>query len=204
MNKFNDDPDELRTWGMDMEEWAPALGETREMAPIITNPLPPVTIPEPMMDDHIEEVNENLLDYPLDGFIHQCNCFHTMGGGIALRIKQKYPEALKADLRHGRRGDITRLGKFSVVKAHDDKYIYNMYGQYNFGMEKRQTNYEAVYNGLMGIARHAITANVMRLGLPKNMGCRLGGGSWNVVRAIIEDIFDKDCGIKLYICNYEG
>jgi len=152
----------------------------------------------------IHEVDVSLLEYPLDGFIHQCNCFHTMGGGIALAIRNKYPELYEADVKHGRKGDHARLGKFSTVKCHDDKQGYNMYGQYNFGGWDRNTDYEAVYNGLVGITRHAVEANVIKLGLPKNMGCRLGGGDWRIVRAIIDVVFDTDSGIELYICNYDG
>ncbi len=150
----------------------------------------------------IVEIDANLLEYPLDGFGHSCNCFHTFGAGLALRIRQKYPEAYEADLRHGRRGDISRLGKMSVVKAHDDKYIYNVYGQFNFGGWKRNTDYEALHKGLTAVKEHAIEANVLRLGLPKNMGCRLGGGNWNIVRAIIDDIFAEG-PIELTICNYD-
>ena len=149
----------------------------------------------------INEIDANLLEFPLDGFMHQCNCFHTMGAGIALSIKQKYPELYKADTMHGRRGDMSRLGKFSTVKCHDDKQGYNMYGQYQFGMEKRHTNYEAVYTGLYSIYTHATVNNVLKLGLPRGMGCKLAGGSWIIVRAIIDDIF----GVwqnDLYICNY--
>lgn len=152
----------------------------------------------------ITEVDANLLEYPLDGFLHQANCFCTMGAGIALSIKNKYPELYKADIQFGKRGDSSKLGKFSTVKCHDDKQGYNMYGQYNMGMGKRQTNYEAVYNGLQGIVQHAIQANIIRLGLPKNMGCVLGGGDFRIIRAIIDVIFDADSGIELYICNYQG
>jgi O-acetyl-ADP-ribose deacetylase (regulator of RNase III) len=159
----------------------------------------------------IREIDANLLEYPLDGIVHQCNCFHTMGSGIAKRIREKYPEAYKADLQQGRRGDISKLGTFSLVKAYDDKYIYNMYGQYNFGLEKRQTNYEAVYKGLYSICGHTSSYDILsldpprniRLGLPKNMGCKLGGGSWIIVRAIIEEVFGA-WQHDLYICNYEG
>lgn len=151
----------------------------------------------------INEVDANLLEYPLDGFIQSCNCFHTMGGGIAAVVKAKYPELYKADLLHGRKGDISRLGKFSWVKCHDNKIGYNMYGQYNFGTWARQTNYEAFYTGLLAIKEHAISNNVKRLGLPKNMGCVLGGGSWLIVYAMISDIYDIP-GIELYICNYES
>ena len=150
-----------------------------------------------------EKTTDGLLEcYELDGFIHQANCFHTMGGGIALRIKQKYPELYKADLEHGKRGDINRLGKFSTVKCHDDKQGYNLYSQYDFGYGKKNTNYEALYNGLILIKEHATNNNILKLGLPKNMGCRLGGGHWKIVNAIIEDIFEE-WENELLICNYD-
>lgn len=151
----------------------------------------------------IIEKNADLLEENLDGFCHSCNCFHTFGAGLALRVKNKYPELYKADIQHGRKGDNTRLGQFSTIKCHDDKQGYNLYGQYNYGMEKRHTNYEAVYKGLYSICSHATVNNILKLGLPKYMGCRLGGGSWIIVRAIIEDVFGMWQN-DLYICNYEG
>ena len=149
----------------------------------------------------ITEIDTNLLEYPLDGFIHQANCFHTMGVGIAAQIRQKYPEMYEADCAHGPRGEPSRLGKFSVVKCRDDKYGYNLYGQFDCGGWKRNTNYEAVYAGLERIREHAIEANVQRLGLPKFMGCKLGGGDWTIVRSMIDVLF-SDSPIDLFICNY--
>lgn len=137
------------------------------------------------------------------GIIQQLNCFHTQGGGIALRIKNKYPSMYVVDIQFGRKGDITKLGKFCVTEVSLDKFCYGYYGQYNYGMEKRHTNYEAVYNGLKSIEQHAFENGLKLLGLPKNMGCCLGGGSWVIVRAIIYDIFEES-PMKLYVCNYEG
>jgi O-acetyl-ADP-ribose deacetylase (regulator of RNase III) len=154
--------------------------------------------------DMIYEINANLLEYPLDGIIHQANCMCCFGGGIAAQIKRKYPELYEADINYGRAGDISKLGSFSTVKCHDGKQGYNLYGQYGYGVDRRQTNYEAVYTGLVGIAQHAIQGNVMRLGLPKNMGSCLGGGNWLIIKSIIDVVFDTDSGIDLYICNYEG
>ena len=150
----------------------------------------------------IYEVDADLLAFPnIDAFIHQCNCFHTMGAGIAKQIREKYPEMYKADIAHGRRGDVTRLGKFSWVKCHDGKVGYNMYSQYNFGTMSRSTNYEAVANGLEAVCTHAILNGIERIGLPKNMGCTLGGGNWNIVKTIIEETF-KGFSMNVYICNY--
>lgn len=151
----------------------------------------------------IHEINTNLLEYPLDGIIHQANCFHTMGGGIALRIKNKFPEAYQADLKTDL-GVREKLGSFSVAVLPSNFHIYNMYSQFDFG-GGRQTDYGAVVKGLEAIRTHAIDNGLKTLGLPKYMGCRLGGGYWPVVREIINEVFDTlNSPIDLYICNYEG
>lgn len=149
----------------------------------------------------IIEVDANLLEYPVDGIIHQANCFHIMGGGIAYRIKNKFPEAYAADLTTPK-GDLKKLGTFSLAVLPSNFHIYNMYSQYDIGMGRR-TDYTAVVNGLERINQHALTSGLTKLGLPKYMGCRLGGGDWRVVRQIINEVFDRTV-IDLHICNYEG
>lgn len=148
----------------------------------------------------ITHINVNLLEFKLDAFIHQANCFHTFGAGIARQIKNKYPELYEADLKHGPPGEISRLGDFSWCQCHDDKIGYNLYGQFGMG-GIRSTNYEAVYTGLSKIKEHALNNNVHSMGLPYNMGCSLGGGSWSIVSAIIGEIF-YNSDLELYICNY--
>ena len=119
----------------------------------------------------IQEIDADLMEYPLQGIIHQANCFHTMGAGIAKRIKEKYPEAYDADIKAGTIGDSKRLGTFSVGHClREDKYIYNLYGQYNYGHYARYTSYDAVDRALIKIARHAVENHISTLGLPKNMG----------------------------------
>jgi len=142
----------------------------------------------------------DIFTCPAKAIIHQANCFCTMGSGIARQIREKYPEAYDTDCLT-KSGELKKLGTFSWVKAHDDKYIYNCYSQYRYGREQRHTNYEAIYTGLSAIEQHAKTNGLTSLSLPHNMGCMLGGGSWNIVNAIIEDIFGEN-SIDLYICRY--
>ena len=135
-----------------------------------------------------------------DAIIHQCNCFGVMGGGIAKLIRDKYPEAAAAD-KQTKCGDKAKMGHYSCVKANDGKYIYNLYSQFRYGVEKRHTDYEAFHNGLNGIHTHMKNLELKTASIPYNIGCGLGGGSWKVINAIIEDIFD-DSNIQLYICRY--
>lgn len=150
----------------------------------------------------IIELNTNLLEYPLDGIIHQANCFHTMGGGIALRIKNKWKEAYDADVLYAPRGDRDKLGKFSLAILPSNFHIYNLYGQYSTGYG-RNTSYDALADGLALIEKHAVENGLKKLGLPCKMGCVLGGGTWAIVKTIIIDVFEHS-SIELNICNYEG
>ena len=45
----------------------------------------------------IKEINCDLLTAPVDAIFHCCNCFNTMGAGVALAIKNKYPEVFKVE-----------------------------------------------------------------------------------------------------------
>lgn len=148
----------------------------------------------------ITNIDINIFDCVAQGIIHQANCQNTMQSGIARQIREKYPEAYEADCKTVA-GDIKKLGTFSWVKTHDDKYIYNCYSQFRYGKEQRHTNYEAIYTGSSSIKQHAIANQLNVLSLPHNMGCMLGGGSWKIVSSIIEEVFDNS-EINLYICKY--
>jgi len=144
----------------------------------------------------ISEKVGNLLIAPVQGIIHQCNCFHIMGSGIAVQIKQLYPTAYLADLQTVC-GDAKKLGTFSMAKI-KNKYIFNLYGQFDL-CSGRQTSYDALYNGLLSIRAYAKHNNIKTLGIPKNLGCGLGGGSWSIVYAIISEVFkDSDTEIEIY------
>ena len=136
------------------------------------------------------------------GIIHQANCFHTMGAGIAKSIREQFPESFAAD-KKTKYGDKNKLGSFSATQVNGCfKFIYNLYGQWQYGKYGRNTSYDAVEDGLLSIVQHAYDNDLVRLGLPFNMGCKLGGGNWKVVKAIIESIFTTEA-VDLYICHFD-
>lgn len=137
------------------------------------------------------------------GIIHQCNCFHTMGSGIARQIKARYPEAYLADTQTSH-GDERKLGTFSftLVKDSQHHYVYNLYSQFAYGRQRRQTSYDAMVDGFENIIDHAKSLGLKQLGVPFKIGSALGGGSWQIVDAIIQEKF-HDAGIDLFICQYD-
>lgn len=145
----------------------------------------------------------NVTEEPCDAIVHQANCFVTMNSGVARAIKDKYPEAFVADFRT-KSGDKSKLGTFSWAKTGDNKIIYNMYSQFDFGYQGNKfTDYDAIKKGLTSVKSHltSMKGQNATLALPYLMGCDRGGGDWNVVRQIIEDIFSDKDGINVVICQ---
>ena len=73
--------------------------------------------------------------------IHGCNCFHTMGGGIAAKIAKEFPQALAID-KKTIRGDAGKLGGFNVW--HHKVNGYNWMGINLYVREELKDLYERV------------------------------------------------------------
>jgi len=130
---------------------------------------------------------------------HQANCQNTFGSGIARTVREMYPDAYIADC-DATKANTNILGNFSVgyIPADNNissiRRIYNLYGQNLFGKGTRQTNYDALYSALEGMA-HDLIENDMDLpvppvGFPFQMGSFRGGGNWDIVSRLIEVAFD--------------
>jgi len=144
-----------------------------------------------------KEINGDLIKLAKTGefdlIVHGCNCFCTMGSGIAKQIKEEFPRAFHADSKTIR-GDITKLGNYTFADEDVPKggyimgenewvkcRIVNCYTQYAFGTEKIQLDYEALKLCLRKINWEYRGKHI---GLPE-IGCKLAGGDWNIVREII-------------------
>lgn len=140
----------------------------------------------------------NLLEAPVKIICHQCNCKNTMGTGIAKSIKEKFPEAWKADCEASQKGN-NILGNISVGES-NGFYIVNIYGQDRYGRDKRYTNYEGLYRGLEKTLEFAESSNSPEIGFPWKMGCNNAGGDWHIVSSMIKSIFRNYNGDVL-ICK---
>ena len=130
--------------------------------------------------------------------IHQCNCFHTFGSGIAKKIKQKYPSAYEADLKT-RFGDKYKLGTFSYAKQ-GGKIIVNLYSQFKYGNSGVYTDYESLEEGLYDIFYWCSINDIKRIGIPYLIGCGLAGGDIKIVMDICEKISKQfeDIDLQIY------
>ena len=141
----------------------------------------------------ITTIHGDLLDFP-DGIniiAHSCNCQNIMGGGIAAQIKQRYPEAFNADTMAAKVGKNT-LGHTSHAFLKESKIIVNMYTQQNIS-HQRAVDYEAFYkciHNLSGIIDENRKRGKIKLGLPYKISCGLAGGDWDIIRTMIDKVFE--------------
>lgn len=125
-----------------------------------------------------------------DVIIHGCNCFHTMGAGIAKQIRKTFPEAYRADLQTIC-GVRYKLGKYSsaTVRLFNDKYltIVNAYTQYYFKQNKSKPRKLVDYNAIRTCMK-AIKKDFSgkKIGIPK-IGAGLAGGDWKIISKIIDE-----------------
>ena len=160
----------------------------------------------------IDLIESNLLDFPNDINViaHSCNTRNIMGAGIAKQIKDRYPEAYEADWRAFNSNYGVTLGKFSKADIGDHKYIYNMYTQATIGTG-REVDYEKFWQALKRVEQDLFEMKISKheydgspppvLGLPWGISCGLAGGNWEIISAMINDIF-VDSPIKVCIVKY--
>ena len=154
----------------------------------------------------IHYVKGNLLDSNCDYICHQVNCQGVMGSGIARQIRERWPEVYKdyydhcngwyapGDDRSGR-----LLGSIDIVQLYNGprKHVINMYSQQFCGYDgKRYTSYDAFAVALENI-KYSVPAD-KSIGFPKNIGCGLGGGNWNVIITMIREILGKEYDVYIY------
>lgn len=135
------------------------------------------------------------VDGEFDAIVHGCNCFNAMGKGIALSIKNRFPEAYAADCKT-KKGDKSKLGTYSFanIKRQDgtEFTIFNAYTQYTYWDRSVPVlfDYNAfrdVLGRIKGIdySMYHLGEVCMRWGFPL-IGCGLAGGDKDKVLKMIE------------------
>lgn len=145
-------------------------------------------------------------DYQL--LLHGCNCFHTMGSGVAKALKDNYPEVYEVD-KQTAYGDYNKLGTISSTivlqkvitdgkrgpyimsttpSAQDieNKYVINCYTQHHYGKDAVYLNYPALEMCFDKVIFMFPFHHKIIMG---KIGCVRAGGDWNIVSKIIDRYF---------------
>ena len=145
----------------------------------------------------VKHIKGDIFQSNADVILHQVNCQGVMGSGIAKQVREKYPvvyETYKELCNQDTPKNL--LGIAQPVKANDKTIIVNIFAQENFGYDgKCYTDYDALRKGF-----ETVRDNNKDDLIPYLMGCHRGGGDWNKVYSMIEEIF-ADCDVTLYEYN---
>lgn len=147
----------------------------------------------------LKHTKGNLLDLAeageFDVIVQGCNCFNTMGGGIAREIRERYPHVALVD--YGTlKGDYNKLGNYTnaaVVTPEHSFIVINAYTQYNMSQGTDVFEYTAFQLILEKIAHYY---GDKRIGLPY-IGMGLAGGDSKWIMPMIEEFarrISKDGG----------
>lgn len=138
----------------------------------------------------IRVINGDLLESDSTFICHQVNCQGVMGSGVAKAIRDKYPEVYNEykSFCNQHKGDL--LGRVQYVTTATGRVVVNIFAQENFGYDgKCYTDYEALRHCLEALRDKADTSE--EIAFPYLMGCHRGGGDWNTVYSMMEEIFEN-------------
>ncbi len=154
------------------------------------------------------------LEVNFDVIAHGCNCFCTMGAGIAPKMAEAFGcnEFMMEGLAY--KGDINKLGtidgqrrainynmpgSLSVLPRTKIITIINAYTQYGFGRNHSNGSDIPLDYEALALCMRKINHNFkdLHIGLPQ-IGCGLAGGDWNRVKEIIQKEL-KDCNVTVVI-----
>lgn len=121
---------------------------------------------------------------------HQVNCKHVMGAGLAAAIRKKYPRHYEDYMSRA-----AHLGGLAFTQVNNDLYIVGVYGQQEYGRDKRYTDYDALEKGLIAVGTFAQSLG-LPVYLPYGIGCGLAGGDWEIVKTIVDKALPDAIVIK--------
>jgi O-acetyl-ADP-ribose deacetylase (regulator of RNase III) len=122
-------------------------------------------------------------DNEFDIIMHGCNCYNTMGAGVAYQIQANFPDAKLAD-DETVRGDAGKLGTYTIGMS-GRLVILNCYTQ--FGMSRGEAEDVFEYNAFERVLdKIQYRFGKWRIGMPM-IGMGLAGGDKDRILAMIEN-----------------
>ena len=130
----------------------------------------------------------NLLSVTKGHIVHGCNAQGVMGAGVALAIKNMYPDCFEAYRKQFEASGL-KLGSVVPFMVSDDLIIWNAITQNLYGKSgERFVSYDAVEESLAQIEYAIKIFQHMDATLHFPMiGAGLGGGKWPIIESIIDN-----------------
>ena len=145
---------------------------------------------------------EDIFDIKgVTSYAHGCNCLGSMGRGVAVQFRNKFPQMYVEYHRMCR----NKLFHPGDVYDYDygDGHIYNMATQYDYCPPGELAKLEYIEVATRKMMKLATAAGVKSIALP-TIGAGLGGLKWDDVKAVMEKIASDCPDVNLFIVlNYK-
>lgn len=128
----------------------------------------------------------NLLDASVEALVNTVNEVGVMGKGIALMIRERFPEPSRAYVEASRAGDV-RVGRMLVTPTGElfPRWIVHFPTKRHW---RNPSKLEWVRGGLDDLVPVVRELGIRSIALPP-LGCGNGGLDWEQVRPLIEEAF---------------
>ena len=147
----------------------------------------------------ITHKNGDIFTTELHAIGHGVNCRGVMGSGIAVAVKNKYPDVYKAYKDHCEHVGMSGGDLLVVQSQVDEKYIFNLASQEDTGAN---ASYDWLRESVHKALQFCEDQGLPSLALPR-IGSRIGGLEWENVLAILEEESNKFPQIELELWSYE-
>lgn len=138
----------------------------------------------------IEYLKGDLFQTDIKTIVHGCNAQGVMGSGVAKIVRDDFPKAYERYVKEYKLHNHLNLGSIIAVPC-DDKIIVNAITQEYFGRDgERYVSYDAIDDVMKKLNTFNDVYGITEIAMPQ-IGAGLGGGSWEVIEAIIEHRLDK-------------
>lgn len=125
--------------------------------------------------------------------VHQVNELGVMGAGLALQIKNKYPDVYR---KYKAVANKDCLGKIQLIKIDKNRWICNMFSQKGISRTKQTTDYKLFEQCIEKLSKYAEQHN-LTVAIPYKIGCGLAGGDWEIVKKLIDKYLSNAVIYKL-------
>ena len=140
-------------------------------------------------------ITQDLLKVRSGIITHQVNCQGVMGSGIALKIKNKWPNVFWKYSQFKN----WKPGMIQLVPVNAKLWVCNLAGQEFYGHDKLYTDYDAVKEAYQKLYNWAIEHKIEKIHVPYLMGCNRAGGNWEIYSQILHTI-----NPDTIICQYDS
>ena len=137
----------------------------------------------------------DLLSAPAEAVVNTVNTRGVMGKGIALQVKQRWPEVDRAYRAASRRGEVT-LGRMHVVErgglGDGPRFVINFPTKDHW---RSRSKLDDIGTGLVDLGAVITDLGIASIAIPP-LGCGNGGLDWDdvcpMIEAALEDLVDVD------------